>query len=154
MTENIKIIKFKSQYKQEFFNLNKAWLEEENFKIEQSDFDDLLNPEKNIIQRGGEIFLAKKKLEIIGTVALIPSFDKLELAKMTVKGKYRGLGISKKLMKKCLSFAKEKKIKEIFLVSNSKLSVAKKLYEKFKFKEIALDSTKYKRGNIKMILKI
>ena len=154
MTEKIKIIKFKCQYKQEFFNLNKAWLEEENFKIEQSDFDDLLNPEKNIIQRGGEIFLAKKELEIIGTVALIPSFDKLELAKMTVKGKYRGLGISKKLMKKCLSFAKEKKIEEIFLISNSKLSVARKLYEKFKFKEIALDSNKYKRGNIKMILKI
>ena len=98
--------------------------------------------------------MAKKGLEIIGTVAMIPSLDKFELAKMTIKKKYRGFGVSKKLMKKCISFAKEKNIKEIFLISNSRLTKAKKLYEKFKFTEIALDSNKYQRGDIKMILKI
>jgi ribosomal protein S18 acetylase RimI-like enzyme len=32
--------------------------------------------------------------------------------------------------------------------------VARNLYEKYGFKEVVLDSKKYKRGNVKMILQI
>ena len=43
-------------------------------------------------------------------------------------------------------------INEIFLISNSQLIVAKRLYKKFGFKETSLDFNKYKRGNYKMVL--
>jgi len=57
-------------------------------------------------------------------------------------------------MDECLKFAKENKAKEIFLISNDSLRIARNLYDKYGFKEAKLDSQKYLRGNIKMSLKI
>ena len=58
------------------------------------------------------------------------------------------------LMNQCLYFAKQKNAKEIFLISNDSLTIARNLYDKYGFKEVDLDSIKYDRGNVKMILKI
>ena len=76
----------------------------------------------------------------------------LELAKMTVKKEFRGLGLSKKLMDKCIDFAKELGYNEIFLISNRKLKTARELYNKYNFKEVPIDSKKYLRGDVKLIL--
>ena len=80
--------------------------------------------------------------------------SKIELAKMTVQKEYRGNGISKILLKKCIDYGKASKAKEIFLISNSRLLNARKLYDKFGFLEVDLDSNKYKRGNYKMVLRL
>ena len=86
---------------------------------------------------------------------MIPfSNSKVELAKMTVHKKFRGKGLSKILLKKCIDYAKASKAKEIFLISNRRLLSARKLYEKFGFIEVDLDSNKYKRGNYKMVLRL
>ena len=53
-----------------------------------------------------------------------------------------------------IDYARDSKAKEIFLISNSRLLSARKLYDKFGFKEVDLDSNKYKRGNYKMILRL
>ena len=45
----------------------------------------------------------------------------MELAKMTINVNYRWLGLSKILLSQCISYAKNEKMKEIFLISNSKL---------------------------------
>ena len=42
--------------------------------------------------------------------------------------------------------------KEIFLISNDSLTIARNLYDKYGFKEVDLDSQKYDRGNVKMRL--
>ena len=100
-------------------------------------------------------FFAISNHEVIGTVAMIKNSDKIyELAKMTVKSNYRGKGIANLLMDKCIEFAFKKNASEIFLISNDSLTVARNLYEKYGFKEVVLDSQKYKRGNVKMILQI
>ena len=57
-------------------------------------------------------------------------------------------------MDKCILFAKEKKAKEIILITNDTLVIARNLYDKFGFKEVALDSDKYLRGNVKMTLNL
>ena len=80
--------------------------------------------------------------------------SKIELAKMTVHKEFRGRGLSKILLKKCIDYAKASKAKEIFLISNRRLLSARKLYEKFGFIEVDLDSNKYKRGNYKMVLRL
>ena len=80
------------------------------------------------------------------------SDDRFELAKMTVKVDFRGKGIANMLMDECLKFAKENKAKEIFLISNDSLRIARNLYDKYGFKEVDLDSKKYDRGNVKMRL--
>ena len=147
----IAIVGFNKKYSEQFFILNKAWIEE-SWHLEDSDKKDLLNPDK-IVLNGGQIFFALENQKAIGTVAMIKSSDdRFELAKMTVKDNFRGKGIANMLMDKCLKFAKENKAKEIFLISNDSLRIARNLYDKYGFKEVDLDSKKYDRGNVKMRL--
>jgi ribosomal protein S18 acetylase RimI-like enzyme len=149
----IEIVGFNKKYSEQFFILNKAWIEE-SWHLEDSDKKDLLNPEK-IVKNGGEIFFAISLNEVIGTVAMIKSSDWVyELAKMTVKNNFRGKGVANLLMDKCIEFAIEQKAIEIFLISNDSLIVARNLYDKYGFKEVILDSQKYNRGNVKMMLNL
>jgi len=146
------IVKHKSKYNHDFYILNKSWIEM-YWDLEEADNQTLLSPEKSIIQIGGQIFFLLNKEKVIGTVALIPhKKNTLELAKMTVKKDFRGLGLSKKLMDKCIEYAKELGYSEIFLISNRKLKKARELYNKYNFKEVPIDSQKYLRGNVKLIL--
>ena len=151
--ENVIVTDFLSQYSNEFYKLNKAWIEE-SWELEDSDKKDLLNPDK-IVENGGQVFFALENKIAIGTVAMIKSSnDRFELAKMTVQEDFRGKGIANMLMDECLKFAKQNNASEIFLISNDSLTVARNLYEKYGFKEVVLDSQKYERGNVKMILQI
>ena len=149
----ISIIGFNKKYSKQFFLLNKAWIEE-SWHLEDSDKKDLLNPER-IVENGGQIFFALDNKSAIGTVAMIKSpNDRFELAKMTVKECSRGKGIANMLMDECIKFAKQNSSREIFLISNDSLIIARNLYDKYGFKEVELDSQKYERGNVKMNLKI
>ena len=149
----IEIVGFNKKYSKQFFILNKAWIEE-SWHLEDSDKKDLLNPDK-IVHNGGQVFFALENKIPVGTAAMIKSSDdRFELAKMTVQEDFRGKGIANMLMDECLKFAKENKAKEIFLISNDSLTIARNLYDKYRFKEVNLDSQKYDRGNVKMILKI
>ncbi len=149
----IAIVGFNKRYSKQFFILNKAWIEE-SWRLEDSDKKDLLNPDK-IVENGGQVFFALENKIPVGTAAMIKSSeDRFELAKMTVQEELRGKGIANMLMDECLKFAKENKATEIFLISNDSLKIARNLYDKYGFKEVNLDSQKYDRGNVKMILKI
>ncbi len=149
----IEIVWFNKKYSEQFFILNKLWIEE-SWRLEDSDKKDLLNPDK-IVENGGQVFFALENKIPVGTAAMIKSSDdRFELAKMTVQEDFRGKGIANMLMDECLKFAKENKANEIFLISNDSLTIARNLYDKYGFKEVNLDSQKYDRGNVKMILKI
>ncbi len=151
INSNITIKNYESKFDIDFFDLNKAWIEE-SWILEESDKKDLLNPNK-IIHNGGQVFFALENQKVIGTVAMINSSDdRFELAKMTVQEDFRGKGIANMLMDECLEFAKENNAKEIFLISNDSLTIARNLYDKYGFKEVDLDSQKYDRGNVKMRL--
>ena len=149
----IEVISYNKKFSEDFYTLNKLWIEE-SWSLEDSDKEDLLNPEK-IIKKGGQIFFAVSNNKAVGTVAMIfNSKNKFELAKMTVKSHFRGKGIANLLMDKCIQFAVEKRAKEIFLISNDSLNIARNLYDKYGFIEVELDSKKYRRGNVKMTLQI
>ena len=151
--ENVIVTDFLSQYSNKFYKLNKAWIEE-SWVLEDSDKKDLLNPDK-IVENGGQVFFALENKIVYGTVAMIKSSDyRFELAKMTVQEDFRGKGIANMLMDECLKFAKQNNAREIFLISNDSLIIARNLYDKYGFKEVVLDSQKYQRGNVKMILQI
>ena len=150
---NISIKEYESKFGIDFFVLNKAWIEE-SWILEESDKKDLLNPKK-IVDNGGQVFFAVDNQITIGTVAMIKSSNNIfELAKMTVKEDYRGKGVANMLMNQCIDFAKHNNANEIFLISNDSLKIARNLYDKYGFIEVALDSPKYERGNVKMVLKI
>ena len=149
----INIINFQDNFEKDFFDLNIEWLEY-FFQVEEYDYEVLSNSKKYIINKGGKIFFAESAGNIIGTVALMPTKNKLvfELTKMAVKPDYRNKGIGKKLLKKCIDYSKSNSYSSIILYSNKKLNNAIHLYRKFGFKEIRMEKkSPYLRANIKMI---
>jgi len=151
--DRISIESFKKEYISDFYALNKEWIEE-SWQLEESDINDLSNPEKYIIDKGGEVFFAIKNDKVIATAAMVYMKRGIfELAKMTVVQECRGLGVANKLMDRSIDFAKENNADKIVLITNSSLVIARNLYDKYGFKEIMLDSDKYgDRGNVKMSL--
>jgi len=151
---NVTIVSFDEEYSSIFYELNKLWIEE-SWLLEKSDKFDLLNPKESIIDKGGEIFFALIDGNVIGTVAMIRSADRIyELAKMTVDINYRGNGVANKLMDQCLDYAINNNAQQIYLITNDTLVIARNLYDKYGFKEVKLDSDKYLRGNVKMALNL
>lgn len=150
----VKIIGYQPIYKEDFIKLNKAWLEE-YFYVEPHDLVTFSTIEKDIIQNGGEIFFCLVNEEVAGTVAMIKTNDELyELAKMAVDKKFQGMKLSNLLMEACIDFAKNKKAKKIFLVSNRILKPALNLYTKYNFIETPMDETDYARADIQMELNL
>lgn len=150
----IKIIPYQSQYKDDFIRLNKAWLEE-YFYVEPHDIETFNSIEKDIIANDGQIFFCLVDREVAGTVAMIKTNDELyELAKMAVDKKFQGMKLSNLLMEACIDFAKNKKARKIFLVSNRILKPALNLYTKYNFIETPIDETDYNRADIQMELKL
>lgn len=49
---------------------------------------------------------------------------------------------------------KKKSVKELFIISNSKLKPALHIYQKYGFIEIKLDDYEYERGDIALIKKL
>lgn len=77
----------------------------------------------------------------------------LELTKMAVSPKHRGLKIGQQLMQHCIDYAKSKGLPRIILYSNTKLENAIYIYRKYGFIEIPVEENcPYKRSNIKMEL--
>ena len=149
----INIIDFQDNFEKDFYDLNIEWLEY-FFQVEEYDYKVLSNSKKYIINKGGKIFFAESAGNIIGTVALMPTKNKLvfELTKMAVKPEYRNKGIGKKLLKKCINYSKSNNHSSIILYSNKKLNNAIHLYRNFGFKEIKMEKkSPYLRANIKMV---
>lgn len=149
--ENIvTIIPFSADLTEPIKTLNIEWLKK-YFKIEPKDEKVLSNPQEEIIDKGGMIFYAKYKGDIVGTVSLIKMNDaEFELSKMAVTDGVQGLGIGKKLLQHCVEVAQENGVEKIILYSNRTLKPAIHLYEKFGFEEVLLEDGVYERANIKM----
>jgi len=150
--ENYKIliIPFSTEFKDAIKILNLAWLNK-YFKVEPKDELVLSNPQEEIIDKGGMIFYAQYRNQIIGTVSLLKIDDNtFELTKMAVSEESQGLGIGKKLMEHCITEAKQNKIQKLILYSNRKLLPAIHLYESFGFQEIPVEAGVYERADIKM----
>ncbi|MEQ3662733.1 MAG: GNAT family N-acetyltransferase [Flavobacterium sp.] len=146
----IEIIPFSIELSPVVKALNYEWLEK-YFKVEKGDVISLSNPQTEIIDKGGFIYFAKLNNEIVGTVSLLKKGATIfELGKMAVTEKAQGYGIGKLLIEHCFAVAKEKKIEELILYSNTKLASAIHLYKKYGFKEIELEPGLYERANIKM----
>lgn len=148
------VINFKSKYSKLFYDLNIEWLNE-FFLVEDYDKKILLNPKKFIINKGGNIFFAKKNKEIIGVVALMPTHELHvhELTKMGVKKSFRNQGVGKLLLQKCIEQAAVNKLKKVIIYSNRKLKNAIHLYKSFGFIEVELEKkSNYQRADIKLEL--
>jgi len=147
-----RIIPYSDIHASAFKEINVAWLEKYNL-LESHDIQMLDDPRGTIIDRGGVIFLAEENGAIIGSAALILEHDGIyELAKMTVVPAWRGKGISKILLEKCLATARDLGAKKIILFSNDQLQTAISLYRQYGFAHIPVTNSPFTTANVKMEL--
>jgi len=149
----ISIIPYQPEHAAIFKELNMEWLVKYNL-LEPPDLLALDNPQEHIVDPGGALFLAQADTgEIVGSAGLIHEGNGVfELAKMAVAAAYRGKGISKLLIEKCIEKAKNLGAKKLYLVSNSQLTTAVALYEKYGFKHVPLVDLHYVTADVKMEL--
>lgn len=150
----VSIIPFEEKFATIFYDLNIEWLQK-YFYVEPYDEKVLSNPKTYIIDKGGFIFFATYKNEIVATAALINEKECFELSKMAVLPKYHGQKIGQQLIDYCIEFSKIQGWKNIMLYSNRVLEPAITLYKKVGFKEVELEKeVSYERANIKMKLEL
>lgn len=149
--ENVSIIPYERVYRPYFINLNLEWLEK-LFEVEDHDREILEKCEEYIIEKGGYIFFAKYREEIVGCYALLKMDEHtFELGKMAVAPQYRGCKIGQELMQHCINFSMAKGWEKLVLYSSLKLDNALHIYRKYGFREIPLEkNSPYKRSSIKM----
>lgn len=154
-SEPVEVVEFSEEFAADFATLNYAWIEE-YFAVEPHDREILDNPQKYVIEPGGQIFMALVEGETAGTVAMIPSGDGVfELTKMAVSPRFQGRGIANDLMLACIDFARDVGARIIFLESHRSLQPALALYRKFGFVETQRDpNSEYARADIRMELAI
>ena len=138
-----------------FFNLNQAWVEK-LFAMEPKDVEVLSDPAKYILAPGGEIFMAMRHNEAVGCCALLPqSNGTYEISKMTVMESLRGQGLGKQLLRRTISYAKERGVARLYLETNLKLRDAIHLYESMGFQHVPndrLQKSPYRRADVYMEL--
>ncbi|WP_341227306.1 GNAT family N-acetyltransferase [uncultured Arcticibacterium sp.] len=146
----LKITQLNAENKVFFKDLNIAWLEK-YFYLEPKDVIQLNNPETEILDKGGYIFLANYNGQTVGTVSLLKVDEHTyELGKMAVNEAIQGKGIGKQILLHALTHAEILRAKKLILYTNSILKPAISLYKKAGFEEIPLDSSLYARSDIKM----
>ena len=144
-------------FAEEFRRLNEEWITD-NFWLEESDVLVLNDPQKYILDKGGNVFIALDNNKVVGTCALIV-IDGIscELAKMVVDPEFHGQGIGYKLGQVFIEKARERGFSRIILEGNTKMEASLALYRKLGFQEVPVEfdvrnSTIHKRCNVFMVL--
>jgi putative acetyltransferase len=150
--EGIRIIPYAAQYESDFKSLNLEWLDHYHL-TESHDLMVLDDPQGTIMDKGGAIYLAEWGGQIVGSAALMKEHEGVyELAKMAVTEEFRGKGISKLLIEKCLEKARELKAKKVTLFSNHQLLTAISLYEKYGFRHVEVKDSPFETADVRMEL--
>ena len=155
--DDVKIVDYQPEYDDVFRRLNTEWLEE-YFAVEPEDEAVLKDPYTSIISRGGDIFFARWRDRIVGTVALLPAGDgAFELAKMGVTAEVRGKGIGRILGHEAISRARSRGAPALELLTNPLLHAACALYRSLGFVEVEKtgeEAGRYERETIRMKLSL
>ncbi|MBO0323893.1 GNAT family N-acetyltransferase [Muricauda sp. CAU 1633] len=101
--------------------------------------EDLLevqNPVEHYINTGGMAFYANKEGQCLGVVA-VKKLNKTdyEFCKLVVAKEARGMQIGKKLVQKCIEFAREQGGLHLYLQTFGKLEIALKMYRSMGFND-------------------
>lgn len=88
--------------------------------------------------QGSVYFVAEHGGKIVGGGGIYPSAglpaDTCELVKMYLLPEARGIGLGRKIIEECISFAKESGYQNIYIETMPELNQAMKTYEKFGFR--------------------
>ena len=148
----LKIIPYRSEHHAIFKQLNLEWLDYYHL-TESHDLMILDDPEGEVIGKGGFIWMAEADGKIVGSAGLMKEEEGVyELVKMAVTKGYRGQGIARLLIERCLYKAREIGAKKVTLFSNHQLQTAIGLYEKYGFLHTAVVNSPMETADVRMEL--
>lgn len=149
----VEIARYRAEHAVRFEALNRAWLEEFGL-MEDSDAAQIADPQRHFLDKGGEIFVALERGEVVGTCAAVPhGADEYEIAKLAVDPACRGQGIARLLVEHAMRYIRSTGVSRIILVSNSQLQPALRLYESLGFSYLPVpDVREYQTADIYMEL--
>lgn len=149
---------YSEQFKDAFFRLNREWIEENFGQLEEVDLQVLQHPEEEIIRKGGMIFFALHREEVLGTAAVQEKAPGIFLlSKFAVQQDYRGKGIARALLEKCKAFAISGGAHTLMLYTSPLLVNSLNFYAKngFTFAPMSKDDHKiFKRASVKMEMQL
>ena len=149
---DIKIIPYRSEHRVDFKQLNLEWLDHFNL-TESHDLMILDDPEGEVIDKGGFIFMAETGGKIVGSAGLMKEHEGVyELIKMAVTESYRGKGIARLLVERCLYQAREIGAQKVTLFSNHQLQTAISLYAKYGFQHTEVVNAPMETADVRMEL--
>ena len=125
MNAGIRIVGWDPRHAAAFRDLNLEWLER-YFVVEPVDREVLDNPQRLIIDAGGEIlFAVDGEGGVLGTCALLRvNDDEVELTKMAVTSARQGAGIGRRLIDAAIECFRQMPGDTLFLETNSSLVAA------------------------------
>lgn len=138
-----------------FRTLNEEWISR-LFTLEPADTATLTDPVGAIVDRGGQVLIARLGDDRIGCVALVPTgAGVFELSKMAVRPELRGQGIGRQLITAAIALARRLGATSLFLGSSTKLPSAVHLYESVGFSHVPAERIQplpYARADVFMEL--
>jgi len=140
----LRIRDYSPALRRHFYDINAEWISA-MFKMEAVDREVIENPQSHILDGGGAIlFVEAPGLGIIGTCAIRRTGPQsAELTKMGVRAAARGLKAGEFLLAAAIERARNMKIDDFYLLTNSKCESAIHLYEKLGFAHDAEIKAKY-----------
>lgn len=121
--------------------------------LEPQDFVVLDHPLENVINKGGQIWLAELDGEAVGAVSIRPEDGDLwDLSTVVVRPLAQGRGIGRAMVRTALAFARARGARRIVLDSNSSLKAAIRLYESLGFIRLARPRGIYETADVAMEL--
>lgn len=119
--------------------------------MEAFDREQLENPRRNIVDKGGQVWFADYDGKIVGTAAMKKEKDGVyELIKMGVLPQAQRKYVGRRLGEIAIQWAQYQGANRVVLYSNTCLSPAIALYRRLGFVEVPIESGKYQRCDIKM----
>lgn len=151
----MRIVPFTVDRAAAFESLNREWIER-FFRLEESDLKVLRDPQRQILDDGGQIFFAIDGDDAVGTVAAVrTAFDTFELAKMAVRPSHQGHGLGAMLVRAAIDYATAAGATTMFLDTNSALTTAIRLYARHGFVHATRSGPNpYERSDVYMELRL
>lgn len=133
----MEIIPYRSEYKSAFIRLNLAWLNR-YFHVEERD-EEMLQGVEEFIEKGAAVYLALEGKMPVAVCMVIPrGCGVWEICKLAAHEGYRRRGAGSAVLSACIRRATEQGAKKFAIASNTRLTAAMRLYEKFGFVRVPL----------------
>lgn len=137
-----------------FADLNRAWIEEV-FEMEDEDRRILFHPRETIVDKGGQVYMARLEGDTVGTCALVRERSGIfELAKMAVDPLWQGRQVGARLCDHAIAEARRLGAIALILHTNDILETAMSLYTSrgWVIEKTGAIDPRYGRSNVLMRL--